>query len=108
MSEARRRCPEALIVPLEYHGVAVEADVRAAYDGSTLPVATLIRIILDQQVTLASGAAAYRRLSVALGRTTPRRVLDHTHDELMQLEDGTYRKLVEIQSEWSQSIAVGG
>ena len=33
---------------------------------------------------------------------------DGTHEELMQLEEGTYRKLVEIQSEWSQTIGVGG
>ncbi|MCP3904710.1 MAG: DNA-3-methyladenine glycosylase 2 family protein [Planctomycetes bacterium] len=37
--------------------------------------ATLVRIILEQQVSLASGAAAYRRLSDAVGRVTPARVL---------------------------------
>lgn len=36
--------------------------------------ATLIRIILEQQVSLASAEAAYSRLSRALGRVTARRV----------------------------------
>jgi ATP-binding cassette subfamily B protein len=31
-----------------------------------------------------------------------------THAELMAKEDGAYRRLVEIQTEWSQTIAVGG
>ena len=37
--------------------------------------ATLLRIILEQQVSLASADAAYRRLVAALGRVTPRRFL---------------------------------
>lgn len=36
--------------------------------------ATLVRIILEQQVTLGSAAAAYRRLQGAAGRVTPARV----------------------------------
>lgn len=36
--------------------------------------ATLARIILEQQVSLASGRAAYARLRAAAGRVTPRRV----------------------------------
>lgn len=36
--------------------------------------ATLVRIILEQQVTLASGAAAYRRLQDAAGEVTPQAV----------------------------------
>ncbi len=47
--------------------------------------ATLTRIILEQQVTLSSGAAAYRRLSTALGRTTPRLVLARSDDQLRRL-----------------------
>jgi ATP-binding cassette, subfamily B, bacterial len=31
-----------------------------------------------------------------------------THEELMKIEDGVYRKLVEVQTEWSSTIAVGG
>jgi DNA-3-methyladenine glycosylase II len=37
-------------------------------------VATLVQIILEQQVSLASGRAAYARLLCAAGRVTPRRV----------------------------------
>ena len=36
--------------------------------------ATLVRIILEQQVSLASGRAAYLRLQAAAGRVTPGRV----------------------------------
>ncbi len=36
--------------------------------------ATLVRIILEQQVSLASAAATYRRLRAAAGRVTPARV----------------------------------
>ncbi len=36
--------------------------------------ATLVRIILEQQVSLASGRAAYSRLRAAAGRVTPQRV----------------------------------
>ena len=36
--------------------------------------ATLVRIILEQQVSLASGRAAYARLQAAAGRVTPGRV----------------------------------
>lgn len=36
--------------------------------------ATLVRIILEQQVSLASGRAAYTRLQAAAGRVTPSRV----------------------------------
>ena len=36
---------------------------------------TLLRIILEQQVTLASARATYRRLVDHLGRVTPRRIL---------------------------------
>src|SRR5439155_13473295 len=38
--------------------------------------ATMIRIILEQQVSLASAGAAYARLASAVGRVTPNRVLD--------------------------------
>jgi DNA-3-methyladenine glycosylase II len=38
--------------------------------------ATLVRIILEQQVSLRSAAAAYRRLRVEVGRVTPVRVAE--------------------------------
>jgi ATP-binding cassette subfamily B protein len=31
-----------------------------------------------------------------------------THAELMEKKDGVYKKLVDIQTEWSRTIAVGG
>ncbi len=38
--------------------------------------ATLVRIILEQQVSLASAGKAYARLQATAGRVTPRRVLE--------------------------------
>ena len=35
-------------------------------------------------------------------------VEDGSHEELMEIEDGVYRKLVDIQVEWASTIAVGG
>ena len=35
-------------------------------------------------------------------------VEDGSHEELMEIEGGVYRKLVDIQVEWSSTIAVGG
>jgi len=35
-------------------------------------------------------------------------VEEGSHDDLMALEGGTYRRLVEIQTEWSRTIGVGG
>ena len=35
-------------------------------------------------------------------------VEDGSHEELMEIEEGVYRKLVDIQVEWSNTIAVGG
>ncbi len=44
--------------------------------------ATLIRIILEQQVSLGSAAAAYRRLQGAAGRVTPSRVASISEERL--------------------------
>ena len=35
-------------------------------------------------------------------------VEEGSHDELMEIEGGVYRKLVDIQVEWGSTIAVGG
>src|SRR5262245_57601481 len=43
---------------------------------------TLILLILEQQVSLASAKAAYDRLVLRLGTLTPRGVLDSSDDEL--------------------------
>lgn len=44
--------------------------------------ATLVRIILEQQVSLLSARAVYRKLSLALGRVTPWTVLAASADDL--------------------------
>lgn len=43
---------------------------------------TLIRIILEQQVSLASGKAAFDRLATASGEVVPERFLQFTNEEL--------------------------
>ncbi len=47
--------------------------------------ATLLRIILEQQVSLASGAAAYRRLSEGVGRVTPGNVLGFSQAQIQSM-----------------------
>ena len=44
--------------------------------------ATLARMIVDQQVSLASAAAVWSKLETGLGAVTPERVLAHSEDEL--------------------------
>lgn len=46
---------------------------------------TLVRIILEQQVSLASADAAYRRLKLAIGPVTPRRFLRLDDATLLQI-----------------------
>jgi len=46
---------------------------------------TLVRIILEQQVSLASAKAAFVRLAGAAGDITPQRFLTFTDDELKQI-----------------------
>jgi DNA-3-methyladenine glycosylase II len=43
---------------------------------------TMVKLILEQQVSLASGAAAYRRLEERIGAVTPARFLTLDDDEL--------------------------
>lgn len=47
--------------------------------------ATLIHIILEQQVSLASARAAFRRLQAAINPVTPRRLLTLTDAQLKQI-----------------------
>jgi DNA-3-methyladenine glycosylase II len=47
--------------------------------------ATLVWIIMGQQVSQASAAAVYLRLSKGLGRVTPHKVLATTHSDLRKL-----------------------
>ncbi|OLC56220.1 MAG: hypothetical protein AUH85_07250 [Chloroflexi bacterium 13_1_40CM_4_68_4] len=44
--------------------------------------ATMIRIILEQQVSLASASAAYARLAARVGRVTPSRIRDVDEESL--------------------------
>ena len=46
---------------------------------------TLVRLVLEQQVSLASGAAAYRRLEARLGDVTPAGFLTLDDDELLRI-----------------------
>ena len=67
--------------------------------------ASLIKIILGQQVTLASASAAYRRLSNGLGRVTPGNVLGRTHKQLMKL--GLTRQKARYCQELARAIVDG-
>ncbi len=66
------------------------AALAALYDRNGLPplwrrqpgFSTLVKLILEQQVSLASGAAAYRRLEARLGEVTPATLLTLDDDEL--------------------------
>lgn len=61
---------------------AADADLRVVIEQFGSPplwgrppgFATLLRIVLEQQVSLASGAAAYQRLRAATGAVTPKSV----------------------------------
>src|SRR3712207_461665 len=44
--------------------------------------ATLARMIVDQQVSLASAAALWAKLEAGLGAVTPERILAHSEDDL--------------------------
>lgn len=67
--------------------------------------ASLIKIILGQQVSLASAAAAYRRLSAGLGRVTPSNVHGRTHKKLMKL--GLTRQKARYCQELARAIVDG-
>jgi DNA-3-methyladenine glycosylase II len=64
--------------------------------------ATLIYIILEQQVSLASAAAAFHRLEVALGVIDPGRFLQLQDDELKQV--GFSRQKMAYGRQLAQSI----
>lgn len=66
---------------------------------------TLIRIMLEQQVSLASGAAAYQRLSAGVGRVTPRLVLEQSESDLRRL--GLTRQKARYCRELADAIVSG-
>lgn len=66
---------------------------------------TLVRIILEQQVSLASGKAIYERVRVALGNMTPDRMADRGVRGLRRL--GVTRQKSAYLVELSRDIAAG-
>ncbi|WP_136805882.1 DNA-3-methyladenine glycosylase family protein [Desulfosediminicola flagellatus] len=66
---------------------------------------TLIRIILEQQVSLASAKAAFDRLVISSGTVTPTRFLEFTDDELKAI--GFSRQKTAYGRHLSRSI-IGG
>ncbi len=54
---------------------------------------TLVRIILEQQVSLASARAAYKRLGQAIGTITPRRFLRLDDESLFQIGFSRQKRL---------------
>ncbi len=78
--------------------VAHDADLRLLVEGYGTPAVwvrppgfpALVLLVLEQQVSLASGAAAYRRVRDRLGAMTPEGVLTTTAVQLR--EDGVSRQ----------------
>lgn len=66
---------------------------------------TLIQTILEQQVSLASGKAAYDRLEKALGTVTPEHLLTLSDDALKQI--GFSRQKTRYGRELAQTIIKG-
>ena len=64
--------------------------------------ATLVLFILEQQVSLASGAAAFNRLGNRIGEVTPERVLRPTDEELRA--DGFSRQKARYLRELARAV----
>lgn len=92
---------------------AIDPDLAAMVNANGIPplwamrpgFASLVEIILGQQVTLASATAAYRRLSNGLGRVTPGNVLGRTHKQLLKL--GQTRQKARYCQELAREIVDG-
>ena len=67
--------------------------------------ATLVLFILEQQVSLASGAAAFNRLRARVGQVTPTAVLVPTDSELR--EDGFSRQKTRYMRELARAVLDG-
>ncbi|HUO45324.1 MAG TPA: DNA-3-methyladenine glycosylase 2 family protein [Acidimicrobiia bacterium] len=67
--------------------------------------ATLVLFILEQQVSLASGAAAFRRLHTRIGTVTPEAVLVPNDEELRA--DGFSRQKTRYVRELARSVLTG-
>ena len=72
------------------HIVEIEPEIERVYQQYGAPpfwhyepgFSALLRIILGQQVSVASAAAAYRKLEARIGDVSPQRVLELTEEEL--------------------------
>jgi len=92
---------------------ATDANLAAAMDRFGEPAfwhrqpgfATLVLFILEQQVSLASGAAAFNRLRARVGEVTPAGVLGPTDDELRA--DGFSRQKTRYVRELARAVHDG-
>lgn len=92
---------------------ATDANLAAALDRFGEPnfwhrepgFATLVLFILEQQVSLASGAAAFNRLRARVGEITPAAVLVPTDGELR--EDGFSRQKTRYMRELAGAVLDG-
>jgi DNA-3-methyladenine glycosylase II len=100
-----RRAAATLTATDRRLGAMVREDGSPPMWGRRAGFATLVRIILEQQVTGSSGAAAYRRLSATVGRVTPRRVLAHSHARLARM--GLTRQKARYCLELARAVTSG-
>ena len=92
---------------------AIDGNLAAAVDRFGEPVfwqrrpgfATLVLFILEQQVSLASGAAAFNRLQARVGEVTPEAVLIPTGEELRA--DGFSRQKARYVRELARAVLEG-
>jgi len=104
---------ESLIVGVSYLS-NVDPDLKKIIDDFGNPplwsrkpgFQTLIHIILEQQVSLASAKAAFNKLSQDIGELTPGRFLDYTDNELKEF--GFSRQKTKYGRELSKAILNGG
>lgn len=86
-------------------GVIVSTDGMPPLWAMRSGFASLIKIILGQQVSLASASAAYGKLSTGVGRVTLGNVLRKTHKQLMKL--GLTRQKARYCQELARAIVDG-
>ena len=92
---------------------ATDGNLAAALDRFGAPnfwhrqpgFGTLVLFILEQQVSLASGAAAFNRLRARVGQVTPTAVLVPTDSELR--EDGFSRQKTRYMRELARAVVDG-
>jgi DNA-3-methyladenine glycosylase II len=95
------------------HLITTDRDLARLVDAFGTPIfwqrpagfSSLVLFILEQQVSLASAAAAYRRLRSRLGQMTPERLLATTPEELRT--DGVSRQKDRYLRELAMAITSG-